>query len=172
MREVQEHARVALHRAADIAQQHQRPWLRATPTRRQRDDFAAGSQAAHQCPTKIDARAAAADPAARAAFARNPLESLERHSRARHFLRRELGEVLVSQTADIAPGLNDRPPAASSLLPSADGPSSGGSRPAAAKPARAAVRASRTRSALQRERIRVVAPEGVEDLGRKTASCS
>ena len=144
MREVQQHARVALHRAADIAQEHERPRSRcggavsasvitSPPVRRLRIKRT----------TQIDAGAAATNPPASPPFARNPVQLLERDPRARHLVGRELGEVLVRQAADLAPRLKDALNGLRRHRPLSD-PSSGGNTPAVAETRAAVVRASLT----------------------------
>ena len=87
VREVQEHARIALHRAADVAEQHQRarPHLAAAP--RQADDVAAGVEAVGDRPPQIDARAVTRNPAPRATLSRSPLETIEHEFRLRDLRR-------------------------------------------------------------------------------------
>src|SRR5262245_64986999 len=105
MCEVQEHARIALHGAAHIAQQDERSWFIAMATGRKRDDFAARPQASYQGTPDVDTRSSATNPSASPALARNPVEPFESKAGARHLLRRELGEVLGSQATEITPGL-------------------------------------------------------------------
>src|SRR5262245_66685139 len=106
MCEVQEHARIALHGAAHIAQQDEGSWLGAMATGRKRDDFAARPQASYQGTPDVDTRSSATNPSTSPALARNPVEPFESKAGARHLLRRELGEVFVSQATEITPGLH------------------------------------------------------------------
>ena len=81
VREVQQHARVALHRAdrhtgARVAA----VWIGGAVLAS--DHFAAGSQASHQGTTQIDAGTAATNPPACPPFARDPVQLLERDPRA------------------------------------------------------------------------------------------
>ena len=107
--EVQEHARVALHRAADVAQQHDRALARAPRPAWQLDDVAAGAHAARERAPEVHARPVPADPAARPALARRPLEPFHRGAGQRDLVRRELREVLVRERRRVAPGLQDAP---------------------------------------------------------------
>ena len=104
VREVQEHARVALHRAADVAQQDDRPRPPAPLAAWQRYDVAAGAEALAQRAPEVEARPAAAHPAARAALAGCPGEPRERCARERDLVGGELREVLVRERRGVAPG--------------------------------------------------------------------
>ena len=163
VREVKQHARVTLHGAAHIAQQHERPELRTAATSGQDHDLAAAAKASRQRPTDVDAGTAAANPPARATLAWNPLEAVERKPRAPHLFRRELGEVLVSQPFDLTPGLKDafrsliaRAFVGGTLLWSQE---AGGRSRASRRRARVA-----DVGPFHRERVHVVTPERVERL--------
>jgi len=58
---VQQHARVSLHRAADVAEQDDRARTRAAPAPGQLHHIAARTHAAGKGATQIDARSAAGD---------------------------------------------------------------------------------------------------------------
>ena len=144
MREVQEHAGVALHRSADVAEQHERARFRAAPAGGQGDDLAGRSQAAYEGTADIHTRPASPDPAASAALTGNPCQLFERQPRTRDLFWREIGKILVGQAADFAPHLETTFCLRSPFRWS--GPrSSGGRRPADTDVRPAAVRASRTR---------------------------
>ena len=78
VRELQEHARVALHGAADVAQQNDRTLPPAPHAAWQRYNVAAGPEALAQGAPDVEAWPAAAHPPARAAFARFPGEPRKR----------------------------------------------------------------------------------------------
>ena len=72
VRELQEHPRVALHGAADVAQQNDRTLPPAAHAAWQRYNVAARAEALAQGAPDVEAWPAAAHPPARAAFARFP----------------------------------------------------------------------------------------------------
>ena len=90
---MQQGSRVQLHRAADVAQQHDRPRPPAALPAWQRRDLAGGAQAAGEGAAQIDARTAAGNPAPRAAVARIPRQPGDGRPRAREFVGGQLGEV-------------------------------------------------------------------------------
>ena len=104
--EVQQHARVALHRAADVAQQHERP-------RRACGGAGVGSlKTSPPVRTLLRERAPRSTRGPRPATQRRvrrspgrPLEPLQRGARQRDLVGRELGEVLVRQRLRVAPRL-------------------------------------------------------------------
>ena len=65
VREMQQHARVALHRSADVAQQHEGPRPHASRPPRQLDDVAAGAQAVARWRAADRCASRARDPSAR-----------------------------------------------------------------------------------------------------------
>ena len=81
--EVQEHAGVALHRSADVAQQHERTRAHAPLPPRQLHHVAAGAEALGDCAPKVDARAAPANPSPCPALSRIPHEARQRLARLR-----------------------------------------------------------------------------------------
>ncbi len=103
--EVQEHARIALHGTAHVAQEHERPWAHASCPSRQLHHIAAGAEAFGDRASKIDPRATPPNPPPRSAFARIPDETRQRGARLDYFVRRERAEVLVGKGAKVAPGL-------------------------------------------------------------------
>lgn len=105
--EMQEHARVALHRPADVAQQHHRTFAHAPVPARQFEDVTARAHAVRQCSSKVHPGPVAADPAARAAIARPPLQPLHRGASQRDLGRGVLREVLVCQRLRVTPCLQD-----------------------------------------------------------------
>src|SRR5262245_7384363 len=70
--ELQEHARVALHRTAHVAEEDERAWPDPPRTPRQPHDIAASAQAFGDRSSKIHAGALPADPPPRPAFAGSP----------------------------------------------------------------------------------------------------
>ena len=105
VREVQQHARVAFHRSADVAQEDDGPRTDAPRPPRQREDVAAGTQTARDRAPQIDARSASANPSPGPALARTPHQPIERQPRPHDLVGAELPEVLVGQRTDIAPCL-------------------------------------------------------------------
>jgi hypothetical protein len=103
--EVQEHARVAFHRPADVAQQHERPLAHAPLLARQPEYVAPRAHAVRERTPEVHARSASVNPAPGPALAWSPLEPIHRGTRARDLVRRELREVLVRQRLRIAPEL-------------------------------------------------------------------
>jgi hypothetical protein len=102
--EVQEHAGVALHRSAHVAQQHQRAAAEARGPTPERRHVAAGADAVGYRPPKIDSRAAPPDPSPCPAFTRAPDETRQDRSRFRGLFGCERGEILVGEAAAITPG--------------------------------------------------------------------
>ena len=103
--EVQEHARVALHRSADVAQQHERAAAHARRPPPELHHVAAGADAVGDRPSKIDSRAASSNPSPCPAFTRAPDETRQDGGRFGGFGARERGEILVGEAAEVAPGL-------------------------------------------------------------------
>src|SRR5687768_193756 len=92
---VEQHARVTLHRAADVTQQYERTRAHPPFPRRQHHDVAAAAKAFADRAPQIDARAAASHPSPRTADAGVPYETAERHPRVCNLLRRKRSEILV-----------------------------------------------------------------------------
>ena len=104
MREVEEHARVALHRAADVADEDERSRTGAAPTSWQLDDVAARAEAARERASDVDARSASGDPAPGPPLAGRPRKARECRARDRDLLRCVVCEVLVREGDGITPG--------------------------------------------------------------------
>ena len=104
--EMQQHARIALHRAADVAQQHQRTRAHAARPRRQRHHVAAAAETLGDRAPKVDARATAAHPSPRSAHAGIPHETSQRLARLGNFVSRRMPQNPCRQPAPIAPDLH------------------------------------------------------------------
>jgi hypothetical protein len=103
--EVQEHAGVALHRSADVAQQHERARAHASRPSPEFHHIAARAEALGDRPSKIDSRAAPSNPPPCPAFAGIPDETRQGGARLRDFVGRECCEVPIGEAASIAPSL-------------------------------------------------------------------
>ena len=103
--EVQQHAGVALHGSADVAQQHEGARAHASCASSEFHHIAACAEALGDRASKIDARASPSNPPPRSAFTRIPDEARQGRVRLGDFVGRECGEVLVGESAKVAPRL-------------------------------------------------------------------
>src|SRR5262245_61855102 len=79
--ELQKHARITFHRAADVAEEYERARLDPARTPRQPHDIAASAQAFGDRASKIHARTFAANPSPSPAFAGSPGQVRQRPTR-------------------------------------------------------------------------------------------
>jgi hypothetical protein len=100
--EVQQHAGVAFHRSADVAEDHERPTAHAPLPAWQHQQLPR-REAAAEGPAQVETRPGARHPAARAPLAGMPGQRLERATRLGELRRREVGEVLLAQGLGAAP---------------------------------------------------------------------
>ncbi len=84
--EVQEHAGVALHGSADVAQQHERARAHASCPSPEFHHVAARAEAVGDRTSKIDSRAAPSNPPPCPAFTRIPDETRQRRARLGYFV--------------------------------------------------------------------------------------
>jgi hypothetical protein len=103
--EVQEHAGVALHGSADVAQQYERAGAHAARPSPEFHHIAARAEALGDRTSEIDPRASPSNPPPCPAFTRIPDETRQGRARRRYFVGSECGEVLIGDAAKVAPGL-------------------------------------------------------------------
>ena len=99
---MEQHAAVAFHRPAYVAQQHERPRLRLAATRRPVDQLAAVAQVGPHGAAQIEDRTATGGPASRPSRPELPLEIGNQTLGGRHLRLGELLEVLGVQRVPAA----------------------------------------------------------------------
>src|SRR4051812_9539689 len=107
MREMQQHARIVLHRTTHVTQQDERPWPYTPLPPRQLEDVAAAAPALGDRAAQIEASAVAAHPSPRSAFTGLPHEPVERRARLGELAARERRKIPGGQRSAGAPGLDE-----------------------------------------------------------------
>ena len=171
MGEVHQHARVALHRAADVAEQHQRPRAQRGAAPRQRHQLAAGAHAATR--GRAADRGAGPRPGSQRRLRRQPgCHGSRARPRGppRISARRELGEILVGERLT---SLHD----ADRVVVAARAPAvvglrleqAGASRPRRRRPGRPSVAGGRVRGRRRRRRRRQKSSKARSKIGEVVA---
>ena len=97
-----------LHRAADVAKQHDRPRAGPPPPPRQLGDLSPGAKAARQRTTEIDAAASARAPPSRATRFEVPRQPLQSGSDHGVLFCGQLCKILGGNPVEIAPHAKDQ----------------------------------------------------------------
>src|SRR5262245_4946057 len=106
MREVQEHAGIALHRSADVAQQDEGTRTHVARPAPQRDHVALRAETVRDGAAEINSPSAPGNPSSGPAFARAPGQPGQRGGAVGYFGGREGGKVFFGQESQVTPCRN------------------------------------------------------------------